>query len=106
MLFRSPDLSGGYVDLAVAYAESNRNNDALKALNKALELSKTNDEKYIVLYNIAVLNMNSGNLDTALQNAQLAKEISDSGEVQELISNIKHASKSKIKPFKTNLIKN
>lgn len=103
---KAPDLSGGYVDLAVAYAESNRNNDALKALNKALELSKTNDEKYIALYNIAVLNMNTGNLDIALQNAQLAKEISDSEEVQELISNIKHASKSKIKPFKTNLIKN
>ena len=32
---KAPDLSGGYVDLAVAYAESNRNNDALKALNAA-----------------------------------------------------------------------
>lgn len=103
---KAPDLSGGYVDLAVAYSELNRTNDALKALNKALQMSKSNDEKYIALYNLSVVNMNNGHLENALKYANQAKEISDSEEVKDLIMNIKHAQKSQAKPFKKNLIIN
>lgn len=101
---KAPDLSGGYVDLAVAYAELDRTNDAIKALNKALQLSKSNEEKYIALYNLAVVNMNCGRLENALKYAYEAKEISDSEDIKDLIMNIKHAQKSQAKPFKRNLI--
>lgn len=101
---KAPDLSGGYIDLAVAYAELDKTNDAIQALNKAIELSKSNDEKYIALYNMAVVNVNSGQLENALKYAYEAKEISDSEDIKDLIMNIKHAQKSQSKPFKRNLI--
>lgn len=101
---KAPEVSGGYVDLAVAYAELNHTNKAIKALNKALELSKSNDEKFIALYNLAAINMNINNLDEAQKYANQAKDIHDCPEIKELLININHAIKSKTKPFKHNLL--
>lgn len=102
----APDISGGYIDLGVAYAELNKTNEALKAMNKALELSKSNNEKYMAYYNIAVLYTNNGKLDKALTYAKEAQNIFDSEEVKELISNINHAKSSKKKPFKDKKLQN
>lgn len=102
---QAPDIYGGYVDLAVAYAELNKKKEAVKSLEKALELTKSNTEKYIVLYNLAVVYMNSNDLDKSLMYAKQAKNIQNTEEIQELIMNINHAISSDTKPFKDNLIK-
>ena len=75
-------------------------------MNKALELSKSNNEKYMAYYNIAVLYTNNDKLDKALTYAKEAQNIFDSEEVKELISNINHAKSSKKKPFKDKKLQN
>ena len=97
----APNLPEGYIDLGIAYAELNKYGDAKRAMKKALELTKSNDDKYLIYYNLAVINMNSNNLDEAMTNAESAKFISENEDVKELITNIKHAQSAKQKPFKS-----
>lgn len=97
---QAPELPGGYIDLATAYSELGKNKDAVQALNKALDISKTNNDKYICLYNLAVVNMNIKKFDKALEYANMAKDISDTEEIKDLISNINHTKITKIKLFK------
>lgn len=96
----APNLPGGYIDLGIAYAELNKYGDAKRAMKKALELAKSNDDKYLIYYNLSVINMNSNNLEDALTNAENARLISENEDVKELITNIKHAQSAKQKPFK------
>ena len=96
----APSLPGGYIDLGIAYAELNKYGDAKRAMKKALELAKSNDDKYLIYYNLSVINMNSNNLEDALTNAENARLISENEDVKELITNIKHAQSAKQKPFK------
>ena len=97
----APNLPEGYIDLGIAYAELNKYGDAKRAMKKALELTKSNDDKYLIYYNLAVINMNSNKLDEAMTNAESAKFISENEDVKELITNIKHAQSAKQKPFKS-----
>lgn len=101
---KAPQLSGGYIDLGIAYAELNKKQKSIKALSKALELSKTPDEKFIAYYNLAVVKMNSGNLTAALEYAKQAQQINNSDEISDLIGNIMHSLNTKKKPFKDNFI--
>lgn len=101
----APDIAGGYIDMGIAYAELNKNKEALKAMQKAYELAKSDNEKYMVSYNLAVMNMNKGDYDTALKFAREAKELYNSDEVKELITNIKHAKLTNKKSFKGTLLK-
>lgn len=97
----APNLPGGYIDLGIAYAELNKYGDAKKAMKKALELAKSNDDKYLIYYNLAIINMNSNNLDEAMENAESARFISENEDIKDLITNIKHAQSAKQKPFKS-----
>lgn len=97
----APDLPGGYIDLGIEYAELNKYGEAKKAMKKALELAKSNDDKYLIYYNLAVINMNSNNLDEAMTNAENARFISENEDIKELITNIKHAQNTNKKPFKS-----
>ncbi len=97
---QAPDMSGGYVDMGIAYAELNKTNDAIKAMQKAYELSKTDSEKYMCLYNIAAIYLNANQLDKATAYANEAKKIMNTDEVKDLITNINHAKVTKTKPFK------
>ncbi len=101
---KAPAIPNGYIDLGIAYAQLGQKNNALKALNKALELSKTPQDNYIVYYNMAVVEMNAGNLSKALINARKAQEYFDSEEISDLISNIEHAKSTRKKPFKDTFI--
>lgn len=87
----APDLSNGYIDMGIAYAELNRNKDSIKAFKKAYSLSKTNDEKYLALYNLSTACLNNKQYDSALTYAQQAKELIDTEEIKDLISNINHS---------------
>ena len=54
----APDIAGGYIDLGIAYAELNKYSEAIKALKKAYKLVKSDEERYMVCYNMAVICMN------------------------------------------------
>ena len=71
----APDLPGGYIDLAVAYAQLG-----------------------------TVVYLNNNKPDSALKYAQTAQRINNSEEVRDLISNIEHAISTKQKPFKDNFL--
>lgn len=88
---KAPNLTGGYIDLAIAYSELNKYKEAQKALLKAYQIAKTDNEKYIITYNLAVMYLNNKKFSEALQYAQEAKDISATEEVKELIMNIKHS---------------
>lgn len=96
----APDIPGGYVDLGIAYAELNKTHEAVKALQKALTLSKSDSDKYISYFNIAVVFVNSGDTKNALEYALKAQSISNNDDINELITNIRHAQITKSKPFK------
>lgn len=97
---KAPELPGGYIDLAIVYAELGKKSKAIENLQKALSRAKTPDEQFIVYYNMAVVEMNSGTLTKALEYAHQAQLIKDNDEVADLIGNIEHAISSKKKPFK------
>ena len=101
----APEIAGGYIDLGIAYAELNKQKEALKAMSKAYELAKSDNEKYMITYNLAVMNMNKGDFDTALKYAREAKELYNSEEIKDLIMNIKHAKLTNKKSFKGTLLK-
>lgn len=101
---KAPAIPNGYIDLAIAYAQLGQKKNAIKALNKALELSKTPQDFYITYYNLSVVEMNSQNLSKALVYARQAQEYVDSDEIADLISNIEHAKSTRKKPFKDNFI--
>lgn len=89
---KAPNLPNGYIDLSSAYAEQNEYNSALEALQKALILSYSDAEKYVVYYNFAVIYMNIQDWEESLKYAQLAKETQpqseSSSEIDGLIAGI------------------
>lgn len=84
----APDLASGYIDLGIAYSELGKTNDAIDAMNKAYTLTKTDNEKYLVLYNMSVIYLNSGDKIKAKDYALKAQKISDTSEIREIISHI------------------
>ncbi len=99
---QAPNIPNGYIDLAIAYDELGKFEDALSALQKAFNLSRSDTDKYIVLYNIAAMYLNNNKPDTALGYALQAQNISDTDEIADLISNIQHSIETKTSPFKGN----
>ena len=88
---KAPNLALGYIDAGIAYAELGKENEAIKALTTAFELSKTNNEKYISAFNISTVYFNSKDYDKALTFAEVAQRLSDTDDIKNLIMNIKHA---------------
>ena len=88
---KAPDLAGGYIDLGIAYSEMQKPKDAIKAMLKALELSKTNEEKYLSSFNLGAMYFNIKDYKSAQEYAIFAQNISNTEEVQELLTEIRHA---------------
>lgn len=84
----APNLAGGYIDLATAYAEQKEHTKAIENLEKALELSSTDDERFVVCYNLAVIYMNIKDWENSLKYAQMAKQNKSSEEIEELINKL------------------
>lgn len=99
----APELPGGYIDLAIAYAEIEKYSDAIATLREALEHAQTDNDRYIIYYNIAVIHLNSNRLEEAEKYINMAKDLNSSDEILELESNLNHAKASNKKPFRTNL---
>ncbi|MFA7657911.1 MAG: tetratricopeptide repeat protein [Candidatus Gastranaerophilaceae bacterium] len=93
----APKLPNGYIDLSSAYLEEKEYNSAIEATKKALEFSSTENDKFIVYYNFAVIYMNLREWDNSLKYAELAKQIqpSSASDVDALISKIKFNRKSR-----------
>lgn len=45
--------------MGIAYAELNKYKDAIKALEKGYELATSDNEKYLILYNMSAIYMNT-----------------------------------------------
>lgn len=101
----APEISGGYVDLGVAYADIGKYNEAIAALREGLSHAKTDNDKYIIYYNIAVIYMNTNKLDEAETYIRLAQDVNDNENIEELITNLNHARATNKKPFKINTAK-
>lgn len=71
----APELPNGYILLSAAYSEEQEYSKAVEALNKALELSSTDNDRFVVYYNFAVLYMNIQDWQNALRYAEMAKQI-------------------------------
>lgn len=71
----APNLPNGYIDLSAAYTELKEYGSAMESLNKALERSSNDNEKFIVYYNMSVLYMNLRDWDNSLKFAQMAKDV-------------------------------
>ena len=102
---RAPNLAGGYVDLGIAYGELGDTKRAVDAFTIAFNKAKGDQDKYIVLYNMAAMYLNQNKLDLAMQYAKQTQKIANSEEVKELIGNIEHAKVTKSKPFWTDFLK-
>lgn len=99
----APEIPGGYIDLAIAYADMEKYQQAIDSLRKALEIAKTNDDRYLIYFNIAVIYLNTNKLDEAQKYIDLAKTINENDETAEFQSNLNHARAAKKKPFKTEM---
>lgn len=86
----SPGIAVGYINLAGAYADLKEYNKALGALQSALDLANSDQEKFVIYYNYAYLYMNLKKYDSALKYAKLAAQIQSTEDVLELISIIEH----------------
>ncbi len=95
----APDLPNGYIDLAIAYDESGHIDKALEAFQEAYNKAKLQNDKYIIMYNIAAMYLNNNNPDSALEYAKQAQSINNSDEVRDLLGNIEHAKNTQTKPF-------
>ena len=86
---KAPNISGGYIDLGIAFAELGKTKEAEKAFNKALNLATTEDEKAIAYYNLAVVSMNTKKYRDALKYAEISKTILPTEEINELMTAIR-----------------
>jgi tetratricopeptide (TPR) repeat protein len=86
----APNISNGYIDLALAYAAEKQYNQAIEALNKALSFSSNNFEKSIVFYNFAVLYLNIKDFNKALEYAYSSQKEQDSADIEGLIALINY----------------
>ncbi len=84
----APRMASGYVDLSAAYAQDKQYDKAIEALNAAYILSANNDERYLVLYNMAVTYLNKQDLANALEYAKKAQNLNDNEQIRRLIEHI------------------
>ena len=86
-----PKISSGYINLASAYADAGEFDRALSILNKGEVYVKSNDEKFLIEYNRAVVYFNQQKYNQALEAAYAAKAIKEDNAVNELINEIKQS---------------
>lgn len=85
---RYPNISSGYINLASAYADSGEFDKALSTLNKGSMYVQSNDERFLIEYNKAVIYFNQQKYSQALEAANNARSIKDDSAVNELIEEI------------------
>ena len=81
----SPMLSGGYIDLGIAYSELGDDESAIKAFEKAEQLALSDMELYIAYYNFVIQYKSMNERTAALKYAQKAQKINETPEIADLI---------------------
>ena len=104
-VLQAPDLPNGYIDLGIAYDGLDNVNKAAEAFTTAFNKAKSDEDKYIALYNMAAMYLNRNNKKLAADFAKQAQNIMDTDEIRELIGNIEHAAVTKSKPFWMDFVK-
>lgn len=104
-VLQAPDLPNGYIELGIAYEGLDKVNKAAEAFTTAFNKSKTDNDRYISLYNLAAMYLNRNNQKLALDYAKQAQKIIDTDDIRELIGNIEHAATTKSKPFWSDFMK-
>ena len=84
----APEISLGYIDLGIAYLELDNLNEGLKAMKKAHELAKSDNDKYISAYNLALIYLDLNDFKNAKFYCQEAIKISNSDEANNLMKQI------------------
>lgn len=85
-----PNFASGYINIASVYVDMGDYDSALKNLNIARNITNTNDEKYLVEYDTAIIYFNKQEPQKAMAYALKAKEIKPSEKTDELISDIQN----------------
>ena len=85
----APNLPNGYMDIAAAYYELGNYQEAIKNLDKALNLTYDEKAKFPILYNLTLANYEARDYDTALIYAQMGLNISNTVELNALAAYIK-----------------
>ena len=85
----APELAGGYIDLAESYVAQKKYPEAIRVLEKALQLVDNKDAKYIVCYNLAVSYYYINHFELAEDYLARAAEIKQSEELHFLRAEIK-----------------
>lgn len=85
----APYIPNGYIDLAIGYYEIDNYQAAIENLEKALELTPLEENKFPILYNLTLAYYESRNYDNALIYGQMALNINPKPELYALITYIK-----------------
>ena len=84
----APTLPAGWIDLAESYASQEDFPNAIRSLEKALELADTLDIKKIVFYNLAVCYMQINNTEMAKEYAEKALEINNEEDLHQILAEV------------------
>ena len=90
---RYPNFASGYINISSLYSSLGEDAEAFKAIEKAEILARSQNEKYLVEYNRAVLYYNKQNFSKALEHAQKAKAIKSGAGIDSLIEDIENSLK-------------
>ena len=82
-------MASGYINLASVYVDLGDYNSALEYLLKGEAVAYSNDERYLIDYDRAVIYFNQQDYNKALEYAQKAQSIKNDSGVQDLIKEIK-----------------
>lgn len=85
-----PNFAAGYINLGGAYADMGDFEKALQNMTTAEKYAKSNDERYLVEYNRAIIYYNMQNPQSAMQYARRAQSYKNDPAVNELIEEIKN----------------
>lgn len=83
-----PNFASGYINISSLYSSLGEEKEAFSALDKAESLARSQNEKYLVEYNRAVLYYNKQKFSKALEHAQNAKAIKSGTSIDSLIDDI------------------
>lgn len=83
-----PNIANGYINLGATYADMGSNQNAIQYLNKAETLANTEEEKFLVAYNKAMVYFNMQDLKKSYEYAVKAQSIKDDPSLTELLNEI------------------
>lgn len=85
-----PKFAAGYINISSVYADLGEKEKGLEYLKKAEKLASTDDEKFMIYYNRAVIYFNSHDFKSAKSAAIKAQSVKNTAEIQSIINEIEN----------------